>query len=234
MKKSKILMLLPAFLLVGCAKELSPEEAGKVIDQINAKRAEEPILEFKLTSSSNENGKVQTSVAEFSESKTYFHVQSSNFERWAYLKDSKYYVASKSSYEGTESKNYWEFAESAKADFDEMIQSTKEQISSQLNSFAIIDLKAMKDEFAEGVDADFKFSSKGDGSLIITLDYEGKVDGADATLSLKGVYEDYKPSEFTMNGQTKGEPSYSEGLSLKVEYSVNPSYPDLTSYTKLN
>ena len=96
MKKSKILMLLPAFLLVGCAKSINKEDAQAKAQQINEYQEQHPVTEFKFEMYSLEQEdsekEEQRASYEFSEEKVYFHIKAEETDMYAYKQDSKYYV----------------------------------------------------------------------------------------------------------------------------------------------
>ena len=242
MKKSKLLMLLPAFLLVGCAKSLTPEEAQAVAKAINEKRAAEPVEEFSIELYSKyvgmEENEEETEKFEFSAPKVYFHTYESDDseEHWAYAKDGKYYVVSYEKDGEEETKEYYEFGEEAKAQFESMIAYTKQAVKSEFDAYAVVDIEALKNEYAKGVDAEVKYSSKGDGQLTAEIEWSGEVEGAKGSIKAKAVYEDYKPAEMSVETESSymGEKMEMK-LSAKFGYSVSPSYPSLdSSWTKLN
>lgn len=235
MKKSKLLMLLPAFLLVGCAKSLTPEEAQTVAKAINEKRAAEPITEFKMETTYSvevpgEDKEEGTALYEFSEPQYYFHIISDGEESWAYKSGDKYIAATK---EG-DTKQYYEYGEEAKEQFEELIARNKQNAQEAFDQFAVVDFAALKEEYAKTIDADFKYSSKGDGQLTVELEWSGEAQGAKGSIEMKGVWEDYKPAEFSLNGESSyAGQSTKESMSAKFSYSVSPSYPDLSTFEKV-
>ena len=234
MKKSKILMLLPAFLLVGCAKSINKEDATAKAKQINEYQAQHPVTEFKLemSMSEDENGEKDESkvVYEFSEDKVYFHVNDETNDLYAYKKDSKYYIVNE------KEKQYYEYGEEAKEAFDNSVKGQKASVASMFASYATVDIDGLITHYAPGVNAEIKYSTKGDGSLIIELSYKGEEAGMKGEMYGKAAWENYYPTELTFKSEASGSgQTMKMEMSAKFEYSVNPSYKDLSSgYTKLN
>lgn len=234
MKKSKILMLLPAFLLVGCAKSINKEDAQAKAKQINEYQEQHPVTEFKfemysLEQEGNEKEEARASY-EFSEEKCYFHVKlDKETELYAYKKDSKYYVV-----DVTE-KQYYEFGEEAKASFDNMIAGQKTQISQMFSGMARADIAGILTKYVPMPNAEVKYSTKGDGSLILEASYKGSEGGMTGEVSAKVVWDKYYPTEMSFKSNASGEGhSIKMEMSVKFEYSVNPSYVNLSSYTKIS
>lgn len=233
MKKSKILMLLPAFLLVGCAKSINKEDAQAKAQQINEYQEQHPITEFKfeMNSVEQEDGEKEEEKAsyEFSEEKVYFHIKAEETEVYAYKQDSKYYVVN------AEAKQYYEFGEEAKASFDSMIAGQKTQISQMFTGMARADIDGLITKYVPMPNAEVKYSTKGDGSLILEASYKGEEDGMKGEVSAKVVWDKYYPTEMSFKSNASGEGhSFNMEMSVKFEYSVNPSYVDLSSYTKIS
>lgn len=235
MKKSKILMLLPAFLLVGCAKSINKEDAQAKAKQINEYQEQHPITEFKFEMHSleqeDEEKEESTASYEFSEEKCYFHAKYEDKDLYAYKKDSKYYVVD------AVAKQYSEFeGEEAKASFDYMIAGQKTQIAGRFTGMARVDIDGLLTHYVPAPNADVKYSTKGDGSLIVEASYKGSEGGATGEVSAKVVWDKYYPTEMSVkiNSSEEGH-SFKSEMSVKFEYSVNPSFVDLSSgYTKAN
>ena len=234
MKKSKILMLLPAFLLVGCAKSINKEDAQAKAKEINEYQEQHPITEFKFETYSlkqeDDEKEEQRASYEFSEEKVYFHIKTEDSEVYAYKQESKYYVVN------AEAKQYYEFGEEAKASFDSMIAGQKTQIAGMFTGMARADIDALLEEYVRVPDAEVKYSTKGDGSLIVEASYKGSEGGMTGELSAKVVWDKYYPTEMSFKTNSSGEGhSFKMEMSVKFEYSVNPSYVDLSSgYTKVS
>lgn len=233
MKKSKILMLLPAFLLVGCAKSINKEDAAAKAQQINEYQEQHPITEFKfeMYSLKQEDSEKEEEKAsyEFSEEKVYFHVKVEETDLYAYKKDSKYYVVDAAA------KEYREYGEEAKASFDTMIAGQKTQISQMFTGMARVDIDGLLTKYVPVPNAEVKYSTKGDGSLIVEASYKGSEGGATGEVSAKVVWDKYYPTEMSVKINSSGEGhSFKSEMSVNFEYSVNPSYVDLSSYTKVS
>ena len=237
MKKSRLLMLLPVFLLVGCAKSINKEEAAAKAKEINEYQAAHPVTEFKfeLSSSEDYNGvKEESKVAyEFSEEKVFFHVSSEEGEDktdlYGYKNSDKYYVVN------AVAKQYYEFGEEAKEQFDNAIKGQKQNIQHMFDGYAAVDIDGLLTHYVQVEGAEVEYSTKGDGQLSIEVSWKGEAEGMTGTLECKAVWEDYYPAElsFKMEGSGNGQ-SIKEEMSAKFEYSVSPSYPSLADFTKLN
>lgn len=234
MKKSKILMLLPAFLLVGCAKSINKEDAVAKAQQINEYQAQHPVTEFKfemysLEQEDNEKEEQRASY-EFSEEKVYFHIKAEETEVYAYKQDSKYYVVN------AIAKQYYEYGEEAKASFDTLITGQKTQISQMFTGMARVDVEGLLTKYVPMPNANVKYSTKGDGSLIVEASYKGSEGGATGELSAKVAWDKYYPTEMSVKSTASEEGhSYKMEMSVKFEYSVSPSFVDLSSgYSKIN
>lgn len=239
MRKITVLTLLPLLALTGCnkAKVISEAEAKTIIDQINAKQKESPVNEFKLIYDENVNGVKATNLTEYSEPKTYFHILDGNLEAWAYAKDSKYYFVNHDSREGTEAKEYYEFGEDGKVVFDLMSEEIKETANAEYIDFGILDPEAIKKEYVPGLEVNFNFqyTTEGEGSLNMFSEYKWNSEGLTGSIVLKGSYKDYRPYEFSyLEEGRKDGVSHKEEYTMKYQYTVNPTYPDLTGYTKLS
>lgn len=237
MKKITVLMLLPLLALTGCnkAKAISEAEAKTIIEQINAKQKESPINEFTLIYDETVDGVKATNLTEYSEPKTYFHILDGNLEAWAYAKDSKYYFVNHDSSEGTEVKEYYEFDESGKVVFDLMSEEIKETANAEYIDFGILDPEAIKNEYVPGLEVNFQYTTEGEGSLNLSSEYKWSSEGLTERIVLKGSYKDYRPYEFSYLGEgSEDSVSYKEEYTMKYQYTVNPTYPDLTGYTKLS
>ena len=234
MKKSKILMLLPAFLLVGCAKSINKEDAQAKAKQINEYQEQHPVTEFKFEMHSvEEEGsekKEETASYEFSEDKVYFHIKAEETDVYGYKKESKYYVVDAAA------KVYYEFGEEAKATFETMIASQKSEVSMMFTGMARADIDNLVKKYVPMPNAEVKYSTKGDGSLILEASFKGSEEGMTGEVSAKAVWDKYYPTELTFKSTASGEGhSYKMEMSVKFEYSVNPSFVDLSSgYTKKN
>ncbi|MBE6126413.1 MAG: hypothetical protein E7182_00270 [Erysipelotrichaceae bacterium] len=236
MKKITVLMLLPMVALTGCnnAKVISEAEAKTIIEQINAKQKESPINEFKLIYDETVDGVKATNLTEYSEPKTYFHILDGDLEAWAYAKDSKYYFVNHDSSEGTEVKEYYEFGEDGKVVFDLMSEEIKQNATAEFNDFGILDLEAMKNEYVPGLEVNFQYTTEGEGSLNFSAECKWNSEGLTERIVLNGSYKDYRPYEFTYLGEGSVDGvSYKEEYTMTYQYTVNPTYPDLTGYTKL-
>ena len=226
-------MLLPAFLLVGCAKSINKEDAQAKAKEINEYQEQHPITEFKFETYSltqeDDEKEEETSSYEFSEEKVYFHIKTEDAHVYAYKQESKYYVIN------AEAKQYYEFGEEAKASFDSMIAGQKTKIASSFSGMARADIDALLTQYVRVPDAEVKYSTKGDGSLIVEASYNGSEGGATGELSAKVVWDKYYPTEMSVKVNSSGEGhSFKSEMSVKFEYSVNPSYVDLSSYTKIS
>ena len=238
MKKSKILMLLPAFLLVGCAKSISKEDAVAKAKEINEYQAAHPVTEFafELKSVEEYNGEKheETMSYEFSEDKVYFHIKTQGVDEvFAYKSEEKYYIVNETE------KQYYEYAsETAKEYFDNAIKSQKENIAQMFAGYAAIDVEGLVSKYspegAEGVKVEY--STKGEGQLSIEISYKGEEGGMKGEISAKATWENYYPSEMIYKMEASGAgQSMKEEMSATFKYSVSPSYPNLSSgYTKLN
>lgn len=226
-------MLLPAFLLVGCAKSINKEDAQAKAKQINEYQEQHPITEFKfemysLTQEDDEKEEERASY-EFSEEKVYFHIKAEETDMYAYKQESKYYVVN-----ATE-KQYYEFGEEAKASFDSMIAGQKTQLAGRFAGMARADIDGLLEEYVRVPNAEVKYSTKGDGSLIVEASYKGSEGGATGEISAKVVWDKYYPTEMSVKINSSGEGhSFKSEMSAKFEYSVNPSFVDLSSYTKIS
>lgn len=227
-------MLLPAFLLVGCAKSINKEDAQVKAKEINEYQEQHPITEFKfeMNSLTQEDDEKEESTAsyEFSEEKCYFHVKAEETDMYAYKQDSKYYVVNATA------KQYYEFGEEAKDSFDSMIAGQKTEISQRFVGMARADIDGLLKHYVQVPDADVKYSTKGDGSLIVEASYKGSEGGVTGELSAKVVWDKYYPTEMSVKTNSSGEGhSFKMEMTVKFEYSVNPSYVDLSSgYTKVS
>ena len=234
MNKSKILMLLPAFLLVGCAKSINKEDAQAKAKEINEYQEQHPITEFKFETYSltqeDDEKEEETSSYEFSEEKVYFHIKAEETDMYAYKQDSKYYVVN------AIAKQYYEFAgEQAKTSFDSMIADQKTEISQMFSGMARADIDGLLTKYIPAPNAEVKYSTKGDGSLIVEASYKGQEGGETGEISAKVVWDKYYPTEMSVKVNSSGEGhSFKSEMSVKFEYSVNPSYVDLSSYTKIS
>lgn len=230
-------MLLPMLALAGCnqAKVISEAEAKTIIEKINAKQKESPINEFKLIYDESVDGVKTTNLTEYSEPKTYFHILDDDLEAWAYAKDSKYYFVNRDSSEGTEVKEYYEFGEDGKVVFDLMSEEIKENANAEFNDFGIFDPEAIKNEYAPGLEVKFQYTTEGEGSLNLSCEYKLNTEGLTESIVLKGSYKNFRPYEFSYLGEGREDGvSYKEEYTMKYQYTVNPTYPDLTGYTKLS
>ena len=226
-------MLLPAFLLVGCAKSINKEDAQAKAKQINEYQEQHPVTEFKFEMHSVEqegDEKEETTASyEFSEEKVYFHIKAQEADVYAYKKDSKYYVVDATA------KEYVELGEEAKATFEAQIASQKTEVSAMFTGMARADIDSLLTKYVPMPNADVKYSTKGDGSLILEASYKGSEGGMTGEVSAKAVWDKYYPTELTFKSTASGEGhSYKMEMSVKFEYSVNPSFVDLSSYTKKN
>ena len=167
---------------------------------------------------------------EFSEDKVYFHVNDETNDLYAYKKDSKYYIVNE------KEKQYYEYGEEAKEAFDNSVKGQKASVASMFASYATVDIDGLITQYAPGVNAEIKYSTKGDGSLIIELSYKGEEAGMKGEMYGKAAWENYYPTELTFKSEASGSgQTMKMEMSAKFEYSVNPSYKDLSSgYTKLN
>lgn len=227
-------MLLPAFLLVGCAKSINKEDAVAKAQQINEYQAQHPVTEFKFEMYSlqqeDDEKEEQRGSYEFSEEKVYFHVKVEETDLYAYKKESKYYVVD------AVAKTYSEYGEEAKASFDTLIAGQKTRISQMFAGMARVDIDGLLTQYVRVPNADVKYSTKGDGSLIVEASYKGSEGGATGELSAKVAWDKYYPTEMSVKINSSGEGhTFKSEMSVKFEYSVNPSFVDLSSgYTKTN
>jgi len=227
-------MLLPAFLLVGCAKSINKEDAQAKAKQINEYQEQHPVTEFKFEThyleQEGDEKEETTASYEFSEEKVYFHIKAGEADVYAYKQESKYYVVD------AVEKQYYEFGEEAKATFEAQIASQKSEVSAMFTGMARADIDALLTKYVPAPNAEVKYSTKGDGSLILEASYKGSEGGMSGEVSAKAVWDKYYPTEMTVKSTASGEGhSYKMEMTLKFEYSVNPSYVDLSSgYTKAN
>lgn len=228
-------MLLPAFLLVGCAKSINKEDAQVKAKEINEYQEQHPITEFKFEMYSlkqeDEEKKESRASYEFSEEKCYFHVKNEGvMELYAYKQDSKYYVVN------AIAKQYYEFeGEQAKTSFDSMIADQKTEISQMFSGMARADIDGLLTKYIPAPNAEVKYSTKGDGSLIVEASYKGQEGGETGEISAKVVWDKYYPTEMAVKINSSGEGhSFKSEMSVNFEYSVNPSFVDLSSYTKVS
>lgn len=225
-------MLLPAFLLVGCAKSLTAEEATAKMQQIKEKRAAEPLDEwrFEVDDVVKANGTVtheDHSVYEYSVSKNFFHISTSYSESWAFAKDDKYYALMK---DGTDKSGY-EFTGEQKDAFESYISGDVASGALQFSLYANCDMSVLLERYIPVANPDLKYSTKGDGQLTIEYKYTGEIEGAQGTVEFKAVWNDYKPAEITMtaSGEQAGIKMESNA-SVKFAYAVTPAYPNLTEF----
>lgn len=234
MKKSRFLMLLPVFLLVGCAKSINKEDAAAKAKAINEYQEAHPITEFKFEMYSLEqedDNKVEERASyEFSEEKVYFHLKAEERDVYAYKQDSKYYVVNAAA------KQYYEYGEEAKASFDNLVTGQKTQISQMFSGMARVDIDGLLTQYVRVPNAEVKYSTKGDGSLIVEASYKGEEGGMSGELSAKVAWDKYYPTEMSVKINSSGEGhTFKSEMSVNFEYSVSPSYVDLSSgYSKLN
>ena len=226
-------MLLPAFLLVGCAKSLTAEEATAKMQQIKEKRAAEPLDEwkFEIDSVTKTDGVVahETHVVyEYSLSKNFYHMAASGVESWAFAKDDKFYALMA---EGSNKEGY-EFTGEQKTDFESYISSQVASGSLKFAVYANCDLPTLLEQYVPVANPDLKYSTKGDGQLTVEYKYTGEIEGAQGSLEFKAVWNDYKPAEISMSGT--GEQAgikMESSVAIKFAYSITPAYPDLTQFT---
>lgn len=223
-------MLLPAFLLVGCSKEISAEDAAKRVEEINEKRKAEPLTEIKMSytekRTEGESETAYASVYEKNEGIDFYHVKNEggyNFEAWGYKEEGKYYAAINSSVTG---KVYSEFAEAEKDDFLEAISDYRSGAEEVIGGFVTINLENLKKSFAEGCTADFKYSSEGSGHLKVELKGSATLEEVAHEYDLSGEWKDYKPLEFKCADTTS---TKKDELSASFSYSVSVSHPDLAA-----
>lgn len=222
-------MLLPAFLLVGCAKEISAEDAAKRVEEINEKRKAEPLTEIKMSytekRTEGESETAYASVYEKNEGIDFYHVKNEGgyaFEAWGYKEEGKYYAALSSS----EGKFYSEFTEAQKDLFLEAIGDYRSGAEEVISGFVTINLDNLKKSFAEGCTADFKYSSEGSGHLKVELEGSATLEEVAHEYELSGEWKDYKPLEFKCVDKTSAK---KDELSASFSYSVSVSHPDLAA-----
>lgn len=229
-------MLLPAFLLVGCSKEISAEDAAKRVQEINEKRAAEPITEVKLAYSrkvtQGEDVQNGTGVFEIKGDVDFFHAKMEDSayptEAWGFKEGGKYYFARKSS----AGKIYSEYTEEQKAQFVLAISGYKEEADAIIAGFTTVDLANLKEQFAKGCSEDWKYTSSGSGHLKVELKASGVVGEVSHDYEVSGEWKDYKPHEFIANDVTSAK---KEEMSASFSYSVTVAHPDLAaeSYVKI-
>lgn len=223
-------MLLPAFLLVGCSKEISAEDAAKRVEEINEKRKAEPLTEIKMSytekETEGESETVNSSVFEKNEGIDFYHIKTEGsyaMEAWGYKEEGKYYAAINSTMTG---KVYSEFAEAEKDDFLEAISDYLSGGEEAISGFTTINLENLKKSFAKGCTADFKYSSEGSGHLKVELKGSATLEEVAHEYDLSGEWKDYKPLEFKCADTTS---TKKDELSASFSYSVSVSHPDLAA-----
>lgn len=241
MKKSKLLMLLPAFLLVGCAKTLTPEEGKAKAKEIAEKRAAEPlkVFGFEIKSTEKEGDKTDSNTisGELDVEKEYLHMNTGHDEHWLYKgQDSQYYVVDHENIGDAEheSKTYSVYSAELKAAFEAQFAASQSYAGMYVSVYASADLDKIRSEFLPAsVTEEFKYSTKGEGQLTVEFEWSGEIEGVAGSIEMKGEWEDYLPQEFSLKTSAK-DGSYSMEASVKFSYSVTPSYPNLEGYNKVN
>lgn len=252
MKKSLILLALPALLLGGCSGDtvVTEEDAEKAADAIaNHERAEVKAATITMSSRSKYDGKSSSGTAkvEFDLDKSYAHSKSTGdgiaSEAWAYLKDEKVYSVSyyKGS-DGKEVKTYYEIAGEGTAD---ILNGYIEGILAEVVSYRdySISSKEIKEAVAEAEaqGMSLKFYSNEEGHLRMEMSGSVETEYSKGSGTEVVEFKNYLLSYLKMDtkGSTKKEDGswVSSEMFLEVEASyssVSVSYPNLSGYTKLN
>lgn len=251
MKKSLILLALPALLLGGCSGDtvVTEEDAERAADAIaNHERVEVKAASISISSRSKYGDKSSSGTAkvEFDLEKSYAHSKSTSegltSEAWAYKKDEKAYSVSyyKGS-DGQEVKTYYEFdAEESTSILDGYIQGILAGIVRYRDySISSQDIKeAVAEAQAEGME--LKFYSNEEGHL--RMEMSGSFENEYSKGSGKEVVEFKNYLLSYLKTDSTGKSKQKDGSWLSVERyqeveasysSVSPSYPSLSGYTKL-
>lgn len=213
MKKSLILLALPALLLSGCSKEISKEDAKKRAQEIvdhEVKLDDFKKVRVEITSEGTFEGDVNgseksTNVFEYSVEDNWVHsftigeqkqgdqTKKYESESWVYQEEGKYYIVSRDLNGETEKKGYYLFQESdgallwtvEKEMFDSYFASIQLSALSNLDGKESLKqiISALDGQELSGITFDFKYYSTGEGNLTI----EGKtVDTAYEHYGYKG------------------------------------------------
>jgi len=195
MKKSLILLALPALLLSGCSKEISKEDAKKraqgIVDhEVTALEFQkvriENVSEGSYEGSKTGSGKT-TDVTEFSSEDKWIHTKTvseskegeevNNYEseRWIYESEGKYVIADYVKYGGEEQKTYQLFQESDALWAVEKPIFESAFATAQTSAFAALSgkeylkmvISSLDGQDPEGTKLDVKYYSTGDGNLSI-------------------------------------------------------------------
>lgn len=235
MKKSKILMLLPAFLLVGCSSNISSEEASKRAEEITKKQAElgSP-KQLKVELKQTDEGKTEESVFEFDLDNNFYYLQNAREEAWFYKGDEEvetwYQVEhTYASGEEPEGKGYTtvtgSFIAPAKAEVEQLAAMPKYYASTLP---AISEYEAAD---SEGNKATVKYSSKGEGNLKVEVSGTTKHDGKSCEITAEFEWDNYRAVHYFYKSVIDGVESSTDA---KISYSVSVHKPNLSEYTPFN
>lgn len=254
MKKSLILLALPALLLSGCSKEISKEDAKKraqeIVDhevkledfkKVHVETEDEGSIEGNVNGSQKTKSVVEYSVEDkwvhslsVSEGKEGEEAHKSERESWAYQEDGKYYVVNRSVVDGVEKKTYalyqetdllWELEKVVfDATFDGLQVGALGELAGKETLKMVI--TAIDGGDTQGTTFDLKYYSTGEGNLTL----EGKtVDSAFEVYGYKG--EVTSTGKVVYDKYVLAENSMTSEGTLKNEEEKEVKYKDSTKVT---
>lgn len=225
-------MLLPAFLLVGCAKQLSSEEAGKKAAEIAQKQTEagSPKV-LKCEQKQTYNGVQHSGVLEMDVENNFYHTNFDTGEMWLYKGDEAeetwYSVQNTPATSETPAVKAYSKLTSAMA-----ITVAKERAVSMAAApvalftyTPVISVFEVKD--AEGKANEVKYTSTGDGNLKVELKGTISFMGEESKGEFKLEWTDYKTSYVYFKGTSGTQEVEAE---YKFSSSVTIAKPDLSGY----
>ena len=220
MKKSLILLAIPALLLGGCNKEISQEEAkksAKAIAEHEFKIGDIESAKIESTYNSSRVGKYNgKDINESEASRMVLGInQKENFlysfngnseeyvESWIYVRDNTFVTATHTKDKNGESKTKGEITTGAVAAFKRYIASDLSSLASSLSSTSYLAglLGEGEQEAEEGLTTTMKYYSSGDGNLTIegtstATNYQSYLGKQTGTATAKIVYDNYLFAEF--------------------------------------
>ncbi len=230
MKKSKLLMLLPAFVLVGCSgSKLSNEEAKEKAAQIAEKQKElGPKKQIRVEYSDGN----QSSLYHVDVEAQRYYLKTESEETWFYKgsEEEKTYYSVQHTFEKDgepEVKEYSKFTGTYADTMEEVMASAYLTIPETYSEYPV----EWENSSVEVPGAKYEqtISSKGDGHLKVEAEAEVSENGVSYSAKSVLEWEDYY-LVYCLFEESEGTESHK--LEAKISYDAAVSLPDLSSYSE--